>query len=250
MIMKARLIIVVAASLLLPNMSQAAEIKLLASAAMKNAYLDLIPQFENATGHKVTAAWSSSPDVQKRIAAGEAADLVILSDSGTEELIKQGKLVASSRVNFAKAAIGVAVRAGTPRPDISSADAVKRSVLAAKSVAYSAGASGIYLVTMFQKLGVSDQIKSKTAMVKPGEPVGEVVARGDAEIGFHQMSELIPVKGIQILGPLPAEIQNITVYSGALHNATKEADAATALVKFLTAPAASPIIKKHGLEPG
>ena len=248
--MKARLIIVVAASLLLPNMSQAAEIKLLASAAMKDAYLELIPQFENATGHKVTAAWSSSPDVQKRIAAGEAADLIILGDSGTEALIKQGKLVASSRVNFVKASIGVAVRAGTPRPDISSADAVKRSVLAAKSVAYSAGASGIYLVSMFQKLGISDQIKSKTATVKPGEPVGEVVARGDAEIGFHQVSELIPVKGIEILGPLPAEIQNITVYSGGIHSATKEADAATALVKFLTAPAAAPIIKKHGLEPG
>ena len=248
--MKARLIIVVAASLLLPNMSQAAEIKLLASAAMKDAYLELIPQFENATGHKVTAAWSSSPDVQKRIAAGEAADLIILGDSGTEALIKQGKLVASSRVNFVKASIGVAVRAGTPKPDISSADAVKRSVLAAKSVAYSAGASGIYLVSMFQKLGISDQIKSKTATVKPGEPVGEVVARGDAEIGFHQVSELIPVKGIEILGPLPAEIQNITVYSGGIHSATKEADAATALVKFLTAPAAAPIIKKHGLEPG
>jgi len=250
MIMKARLIIVVAASLLLPNMSQAAEINLLASAAMKDAYLELIPQFENATGHKVTAAWSSSPDVQKRIAAGEAADLIILGDSGTEALIKQGKLVASSRVNFVKASIGVAVRAGTPRPDISSADAVKRSVLAAKSVAYSAGASGIYLVSMFQKLGISDQINSKTATVKPGEPVGEVVARGDAEIGFHQVSELIPVKGIEILGPLPAEIQNITVYSGGIHSATKEADAATALVKFLTAPAAAPIIKKHGLEPG
>jgi molybdate transport system substrate-binding protein len=250
MIMKARLIIVVAASLLLPNMSQATEINLLASAAMKDAYLELIPQFENATGHKVTAAWSSSPDVQKRIAAGEAADLIILGDSGTEALIKQGKLVASSRVNFVKASIGVAVRAGTPRPDISSADAVKRSVLAAKSVAYSAGASGIYLVSMFQKLGISDQIKSKTATVKPGEPVGEVVARGDAEIGFHQVSELIPVKGIEILGPLPAEIQNVTVYSGGIHSATKEADAATALVKFLTAPAAAPIIKKHGLEPG
>ncbi len=248
--MKARFIIAVAASLLLPNMSQASEIKLLASVAMKDAYLELIPQFEKATGHKVSVAWSSTPDVQKRIAAGEAADLIILGDSGTEELIKQGKLVASSRVNFAKSGIGVAVRAGSPRPDISSADAVKRSVLAAKSVAYSAGASGIYLVSMFQKLGISDQVKSKTATVKPGEPVGEVVARGEAEIGFHQVSELIPVKGIQILGPLPAEIQNITVYSGGIHSATKVADAATALVKFLTAPAAAPIIKKHGLEPG
>jgi molybdate transport system substrate-binding protein len=248
--MKARLIIAVVASLLLPRMAQAAEIKLLASTAIKDAYLELLPQFEKATGHKVTAAWSSTPDIQKRIAAGEVADLVILGNSGTEELIKQGKLVPSSQANFAKSGIGVAVRAGTPKPDISSADAVKKSVLAAKSVAYSAGASGIYLVSMFQKLGIADQVKSKTAAVKPGEPVGEVVARGDAEIGFQQVSELIPVKGIQYLGPLPAEIQNITVFSGGIHSGTKEADAATALVKFLTAPAATPTIKKHGLEPG
>jgi molybdate transport system substrate-binding protein len=248
--MKARFIIAVAASLLLPNMSQASEIKLLASVAMKDAYLELLPQFEKATGHKVTAAWSSTPDIQRRIAAGEAADLVILGNSGTEELIKQGKLAPGSRANFAKSGIGVAVRAGTPKPDISSADAVKQSVLAAKSVAYSAGASGIYLVSMFQKLGISDQVKSKTATVKPGEPVGEVVARGEAEIGFQQVSELIPVKGIQYLGPLPAEIQNITVFSGGIHSGTKEADAATALVKFLTAPPATATIKKHGLEPG
>jgi molybdate transport system substrate-binding protein len=247
--MKMRLIIAVA-SLLLPGKSQAAEIKLLASSAMKGACLELIPQFEKATGHQVSAAWSSTPDVQKRVAAGEAADLIILGDSGTEELIKQGKLAPGSRANFAKSGIGVAVRAGAPKPDISSAEAVKRSVLAAKSVAYSAGASGTYLVSMFQKLGISDEVKAKTAEVKPGEPVGEVVARGDAEIGFNQMSELIRVNGIQILGPLPAEIQNITVYSGGIHTATKEADGATALVKFLTAPAAVPIIKKHGLEPG
>ncbi len=234
--MKMRFIIAVA-SLLLPGMSQAAEIKLLASTAVKDAYLELIPEFEK-------------PDVQKRIAAGEAADLVILGDSGTEELIKQGKLAPGSRANFAKSGIGVAVRAGAPKPDISSADAVKSSVLAAKSVAYSAGASGTYLVSMFQKLGISDEVKAKTAVVKPGEPVGEVVARGDAEIGFNQMSELIRVNGIEILGPLPAEIQNITVYSGGIHTATKEADGAMALVKFLTAPAAAPIIKKHSLEPG
>lgn len=248
--MKARLIFVVAANLLLPSMTHAAEIKLLASVALKDAYFELIPQFEKATGHKVSMAWSSTPDVQKRIAAGEAADLIILGDSGTEELIKQGKLVASSRVNFAKSGIGVAVRAGTPRPDTSSADAVKRSVLAAKSVAYSAGASGIYLVNMFQKLGIFDLVKSKTATVKPGERVGEVVARGEAEIGFQQVSELIAVKGIQYLGPLPAELQHITVFSGGLHTGTKVAAAATALVKFLTAPAATPTIKSHGLEPG
>ena len=141
--MNLRFIVTVMASVFLTSLVQAAEIKLLASAALKDAYLELIPQFESATGHKVTAAWSSTPDVQKRIAAGEAADLVILSAAGTDELIKQGKVDRSSRAEFAKAAIAVAVRAGAPTPDISSEDALKRAILAAKSVAHSAGASGI-----------------------------------------------------------------------------------------------------------
>lgn len=252
--MKARLIVAVAVSLLLPSVTQAAEIKLIASAALKAAYLELLPQFEMATGHKVTVAWSSSLVIQKRIAAGEDADLVVLADilgnSLTEELIKQGKLVASSRTIFAKSGVGVAVRYGAPKPDISSADAVKQSILAAKSIAYSAGASGTYLVSMLQKLGIYDQVKSKVATVKPSEPVGEVVARGEAEIGFHQVSELIPVNGIQYLGPLPAELQNITVYSGGIHSGTKETAAVTALAKFLTAPPATPVLRKHGLDPG
>jgi molybdate transport system substrate-binding protein len=142
------------------------------------------------------------------------------------------------------------VRTGAPKPDISSSEAVKKSVLAAKSVAYSAGASGAYLVSMFEKLGISEQVKSKLATVKPGEPVGDVVARGEAEIGFHQLSELLAVKGIEILGPLPADIQRVTVFSGGIHSGTKETDGTSALVKFLTAPSAAPVIKKHGMEPG
>jgi molybdate transport system substrate-binding protein len=235
-------------------MIQTAEIKLIASAALKAAYLELLPQFEMATGHKVTVTWSSSLVIQKRIAAGEDADLIILADilgkSLIEELIKQGRLVASSREIFGTSGIGVAAREGAPQSDISSAGAVKKSVLAAKSVAYSAGASGVYLVGMLQKLGIYDQVKSKVATVKPSEPVGEIVARGEAEIGFHQVSELVPVKGIQYLGPLPAALQNITVYSGGIHSGTKEAAAAAALVKFLTAPRATPTLRKHGLEPG
>ncbi|WP_291615628.1 molybdate ABC transporter substrate-binding protein [Bradyrhizobium sp.] len=248
--MKARVIIAVATSLLLSSVADAAEIKVLASAAIRDAYLELLPQFEKATGNKVTAEWSGSPDIQKRIAAGEAADVVILGNSGTEELIRQGKLMPGSRANFAKSGAGIAVREGAPKPDISSADAVKKAVLAAKSVAYSAGASGAYIVSMFQKMGIADEVKAKTATVKPGEPVGAVVARGEAEIGFHQISELMPVKGIQYLGPLPPEIQNVTVFSGGVHSGTKEPDAATTLVRFLTSPAAMTIITKHHLEPG
>src|SRR5262249_40938608 len=147
-----------AALILSAGLAQSAEVKLFASGALKEAYLDLLPDFEKASGHKVTTAWSSSTDIQKRVAAGEAADLVILGKSGTDALVAQGKLVANTATVFARSAIYVAVRAGAPRPDISSADALKKAVLAAKSVGYSEGASGTYLVTMFQKLGIYDQV--------------------------------------------------------------------------------------------
>ena len=248
--MIARLIIAAAFGLLLPGIAGAAEIKLLASRAVSMAYLELIPRFETASGHKVSATWANTPEIQKRIAAGEAFDLFILGDEGTRELVKQGKFAAGNSVNFAKSRIGVAVRAGAPRPDVGSSAAVKKSVLAAKSVAYSGGASGIYIARMFEKLGISEEVKAKTVRMKPGEAVGEVVARGDAEIGFHQVSELMPVKGIQYLGPLPADLQHITVFTGGIHSGAKEKPAAEALVKFLTAPAAANTIKKHGLEPG
>lgn len=166
-----------------------------------------------------------------------------------EELTKQGK-IAGAPVVFAKSGVGVAVRAGAPEPDISSADALKTSLLQAKTITYSAGASGVYIASMLQKLGIYDQVKAKAVAVKPSEPVGEVVARGDAEIGFHQVSELLPVKGIRYLGPLPADIQNITVYSGGIHSGTKAEAAAKALVAFLSTPSAMQSLGKHGLEPG
>jgi molybdate transport system substrate-binding protein len=216
---------------------------------VKEAYLELLPQFEKASSHTVKATWSNTTDIQKRILGGEIHDLVILGDNATDALIKDGKLVASTRAAFAKSGIYVAVRTGAPAPDISSADALKRSVLAAKSVAYSGGASGTYIVSMLQKLGIYDAVKPKAVVTKPNEPVGEKLVRGEAELGFHQLSELIPVKGIQIIGPLPPEIQEITVFSGGLHTAVKEQDAASALIKFLTAPAAAEALKKHGLDP-
>jgi molybdate transport system substrate-binding protein len=254
MTMKARVIVAVATSLLFSCGAHADDIKLLASAALKAAYLELLPQFERETGHKVAAEWSSSLVIQKRIAKGEDADVVIvasiLGDSLAEELSKQGKLLPATRAVFAKSGVGVAVRAGARQPDISSVDALKTSLLDAKTIAYSAGASGVYIVSMLQKLGIYDQVNSKAVLVKPSEPVGEVVARGDAEIGFHQVSELLPVKGIQYLGPLPAEIQNITMYSGGLQSSTKVEVAAKALVAFLSTPPATLSLKKDGLEPG
>ena len=247
--MRLRSIIAAAGLLLFPQLAESAEIRLLASGAVKEAYRELLPGFEKASGHTVSAAWSNTTDIRKRVAGGELADLVILGNNGTEALIHDGRLVASTRTAFAKSGIYVAVRAGAPAPDIGSADALKRTVLAAKSVAYSSGASGTYIVTMFQKLGIYDEVRAKASVMKPNEPVGGSVARGDAEIGFHQLSELIPVKGIDIAGPLPAELQEITVFSGALHSAAKEPDAAAALTRFLTAPVAAATLRKHGLEP-
>ncbi len=221
-------------------------IKVMLSAAFKEAYLELVPEFERATGHKVSSLWVPSVQMMNRLKGGEAADLVILSAAALEDLRKAG--IVSDRNDLAKSGIGVAVKAGAPRPDISSGEAVKRAVLAAKGIAYSTGPSGIYLIGLFQRMGIADQIKSKVTQVQ-GEPAGGVVARGEAELGFQQMSELLPVPGIDVIGPLPPDIQQITTFSAGLHAKAQVLDAARALVKFLKAPEAAPVIRKKGMEP-
>ena len=231
-------------------MAQAADINVLASNALKEAYLELVPGFEKATEHKVATTWAGTNDIKKRMAAGETYDLVIMAGPALDELIKQGKIVPGSRVDLAKSGVGVAVRAGAPKPDISSGDALKRALLAAKSIAYSSGPSGVYMEGLFRRLGIADEIKPKLKQTQPGNPVGEVIARGEAEIGFQQVSELLPIAGIDYIGPLPPDIQHITVFSGGIHTGAKQPEAAKALVKFITAPAAVPVIKKKGMEPG
>ncbi len=230
-------------------MSRSAEIKVLSSAAFKEAYLEIAPQFERASGHKVVTIWIPGVQVMSRIKNGETVDLVIMAAAAIEELTALGRIVPGSRVDLAKSGVGVAVRAGAPRLDISSGEAVKRALLAARSIAYSTGPSGVYLAGLFQRMGIADELKARIKQVQ-GEPVGAVVARGEADIGFQQVSELLPVAGIDLLGPLPADIQQITVFSAGLHVAAPEPDAARALVKFLTAPAAAPVIMKKGMEPG
>jgi molybdate transport system substrate-binding protein len=165
------------------------------------------------------------------------------------DLVKQGKVVADSRVDLVNSPIGVAVKSGAPKPDISSADTVKRALLAAKTIAYSDSASGVYVSTeMFQKLGIADAMKDKARKI-PATPVGEIVARGDAEIGFQQISELKPVAGIDIVGPLPDDLQKITVFSAGIASVSKEPDAGKALIKFLASPAARDALIKSGMEP-
>jgi molybdate transport system substrate-binding protein len=223
-----------------------AEIKVMLSAAFKEAYLELVPQFERASGYKVESLWVPSVQMMTRLKGGESVDLVILSAASLDEIRKAG--LVSDRTDLARSGIGVAVKSGARRPDISSGEAVKRAVLAAKGIAYSTGPSGIYLMGLFQRMGIAEAIKSKVKQVQ-GEPAGGVVARGEAEIAFQQVSELLPVPGIDLVGPLPADIQQITVFSAGLYAAAKQPDAARALVKFLTAPAAAPVIRKKGMEP-
>jgi len=225
------------------------DIQVMSSNAMREALLELFPGFEEASGHKVVPRFVGGVDIMKRMAAGETCDLVIMSGPQIDQLIAQGKVAAGSRVDLVRSGVGVAVRAGAPRPDISSAEAVKRALLAAKSITYSSGPSGVYLANLFAKMGIAEALKPKIKIAPPGVPAGSFIARGEAEIGFQQVSELMPVAGIDLIGPLPPDIQEITVFSGGIHVAAAQVDPAKALMRFITAPAAAPIIKRKGLDP-
>jgi len=238
-----------AGALLVSSMAQAAEINVLSSAAFKEAYLELVPQFEKATEHKVKTTWSGTADIMKRMDAGETYDLVIMFAPGIDQLTESGKIVDGSRVDLVKSGIGVAVRSGAPKPDISSGENLKKALLAAKSIGYSSGPSGVYIAKLVQRMGIADQVQGKLKQVRPGTPVGTIIASGDAEIGFQQISELLPVAGIDYIGPLPADVQETTVFAAGLQKGGKAPEAAKALVKFFTAPDAVPVIKKKGLEP-
>ncbi len=237
-----------AGAMLLAGASHAAEIKVLASAALKTAYLELQPEFERATGHKLVTTWAPTAEMAKRVGSGEAIDLVIMATDRIDELIKLGRIIPGSRVDLARSGVGVAVRAGAAMPDLSSAEAVRRTLLAAKSIAYSTGLSGIYVESLFQRMGIAEELKPKLRQIQ-GVPIGEIVARGEVEIGFHQMSELFPIAGIQF-APLPAEIQHTIYFAAGVPAAAREPEASRALAKFLTTPAAVSAIRKTGLEPG
>ena len=247
--MKTTSIIAAASALLLSSMANAAEIKVLSIQAPQEAYLELVAQFEKTTGHKVTSAFTGTVNVQKRLAGGESYDLIIMAGPAIDNQIKLGKAIAGSRVDFAKSGIGVAVRKGAAKPDISSADALKKTLLAAKSIGYTTGPSGIHMLSVFEKLGIADQIKGTLKQTPSGVFVGTLIASGDAEVGFQQISELVHFAGIDYVGPLPGDLQRITVFSAAIHTGAKQADAATALVQFISAPAAASVIRKHGLDP-
>ncbi len=233
---------------------RAQQLTVVSSGAFTAAYKDLAPEYERETHQHLVSEFGASMGtthdaIPMRLERGEAIDVVIMASDALDELIRQGKLRAGSRVDLVRSRIGMAVKAGAPKPDIGSVDALKRTLLAAKSIAYSDSASGVYLSTvLFPKLGVDAQIKAKSRKIE-GTPVGETVARGEAEIGFQQMSELMPVKGIDIVGPLPEGAQKVTVFAAGIPAASKQPKAAKALIQWLASPSAYAAITKSGLEP-
>jgi molybdate transport system substrate-binding protein len=243
-----------AAVLLLSGAASAAEVRVMISGGLTVAYKVLVPEFERATGHKVLTAYGPSMGttanaIPVRLERGEPADVLIMVGYALADLAKQGKVIGDSRVDLVKSPIGIAVKSGAPKPDISTADAVKRALLAAKTIAYSDSASGVYVSTeMFDRLGIRDAMKDKARKI-PATPVGEIVAHGNAEIGFQQISELRPVEGIDIIGPLPDELQKITVFSAGIATVSREPDAGRALIKFLASPEARDTLVKSGLDP-
>ncbi len=228
----------------------AAEIRVLSTQATEEAYRELVPEFEKTTGHKVTTTFTGTLDANKRLAAGESYDLLIMSATSIEEHIKGGKVVPGSRVDLAKSGVGVGVKSGASKPDISTTEALKKTILAARSIGYSTGPSGIYVIGLFQRMGVADEIKGKLKQTPTGVFVGSIIANGEAEIGFQQVSELSHFTGVDYVGPLPADVQQFTMFSSGIIVGAKDADGAKTLVKFITAPAAAAAFKKRGMEPG
>ena len=253
-----RLCMMAVAVLSMVGPASAADVRVMISAGFYGVYSELGPAFERASGHHLITtrgpSMGDSPEaIPARLARGEAADVVILDGGAADELAKRGLVRADSKIELARSLIGMVVRAGAAKPDIGSVEALRTTLLAAHSIAYSDSGSGTYLSTMlFPRLGIADQIAPKSRKVRgppSGEPVAQVVARGEAEIGFQQVAELIRVPGITFVGPLPAEVQPPIFFAGALTHTVQQPEAAGALIRFLASPEAAPTIAQAGLMP-
>lgn len=245
--------LVVAALVLHAAVAAADEIRVMTSGAFTAAYLELAAEFERRTGHRVITAATSmgvgDTSIPARLARGEAIDVVIIAGDALARLIEDGRIHAASRVDLARSAIGLAVRSGTPKPDISTVEALTRTLLAARSIAYSASVSGTYLSTeLLQRLGIAEQVLPKSRRID-GERVGAVVARGEAEIGVQQLSELYPIAGLDVVGPLPDAVQRVTVFAAGIGAAAAHPEPARRFVEFLASPDAVPAIRRSALEP-
>jgi molybdate transport system substrate-binding protein len=232
--------------------AQAAELKLLTTGAFKQVVLALMPDFERETGNKVLVVNDTAGGVKARIEKGEAHDVAVATPKILEELAAAGKIQKCSETKLANVGVGVMVKDGTPKPAIATVEEFKQALLSAKSVAYidpkSGGSSGIYVDKLFEKLGVADQVRAK-AKLKQGGYVADLIVDGSAELGIHQISEIVPVKGVTLVGPLPKEIQNVTTYAAGITAASANKDAAAALIKALGGPKAAEVLKSKGMDP-
>ena len=235
--------------------AEAAELKVLSAFGMQSVLEDLGPKFERATGHTLALAFATGGATVERVQGGEAADVVITLRPGIDTLVKDGKAPAGNVTVLARSGIVVVVRKGAPKPDISSPDALKRTLLAAKSLSYvdpaSGGASGVHFAKVLERLGIANEMQAKTVFPNPKTPaaVGVVVANGEAEIGVHIIQEVMLVAGIDVVGPLPGNLQYTIVFAAAIMASTKDAEASKALVNFLRTPEAAAVIKVKGMEP-
>jgi molybdate transport system substrate-binding protein len=245
-----------AASLSVPVMggvrtADAAEIKLLASNAVKSTLEEVAPQFEKATEHKLVITFGAAAELKGAIENGAPVDVALLTTATLDDLVKAGKLLAAGRADIARSAAGVAARKGAPKPDIGTPEAFKRAMLEAKSIAYvGVGASAPYIRSVFDRLGIADQVKSKIKQVPASNPAANAVANGEAELGITQISEILPYAGAELVGPLPGDLQFYTDYPAAVAAGSKVAEAGKALIAFLRTPAVAAVLKAKGLTPG
>jgi molybdate transport system substrate-binding protein len=225
------------------------EIVVFSTISAKEALIELVPAFERASGHRINITYAGGPGLADRIRGGTHGDLFIGPEEFSGPLIEEGWLLAETRTAFARSVTALAMRAGVPKPDISSPDLLRSALMAARSISYSGGASGMHFARVIERLGVADAVAAKRVRARPGELIGAVVARGEAEIGVQQVSELLPVPGIEILGPLPAELQHTIVYGATAFPQSTQREAARAFVNFLRSEVARPVLRRKGLEP-
>ena len=249
-----RLLLTIIVAIAIANTVQAAEIKLMSSGGMKVALIDIIPAFELATKHKVAAIYAAPGVIKDRILAGEPTDVLVFPAPGLDDLVKQGKIAADSKIILARSGMGVAARAGAPKPDISTPDALKRTLLAAKSIIYTDPAlrspSGLHFANVLERLGIAEEMKAKSKLHNGVGFNAEFVASGEIELGIQQISEIVPVKGVELVGPLPPDLQLTTVFATGVGFDAKEQAAAKEFIKFLASPAAAAVIKATGMELG
>ena len=224
-------------------------LRLISSMATRELLAELSAAYERASGQGVITAAAGGVDVARRVQAGEAADVVVLASTAIDRLIAAGALLGGSRVDLVKSGVAIAVRTGAPRPDVGSETAVRRAVTAAKSLSYSTGPSGVHLEQLFERWGIMADVRGRIVVPPPGVPVGQLVATGQAEIGFQQLSELMNLAGVDVVGPLPPAIQTLTIFSGGIGARCQSVDAARRLLDYLAAPATAAVKRRHGMEP-